>query len=1012
MDRIRAVRIRRASFRALVALVSATLLFCQAHGLDPKKAITQYMQTAWTSESGLPQNSVHAIAQTADGFLWVGTEEGLARFDGVQFTVFSSRNTRGLASDYIQALAASRDGSLWIGTDSGLSHFVPAATGGGSKATLERTKAVGYLTAKDGLPADSVTALWEDRDGTIWVGTAKGLSRIRNERVESTELAGLAIHVIIADSQGRLWIGTEKGLYESDHGRLIDWSARGELPGIPITALAADPDGSVWIGTLGHGLAHFRDGRLFASPRLPWNEVGALLFDRDGVLWISLDRHGIARLFRGALTGYGTAKGLPTNRITHALFEDHEGSLWVGLLDAGVVQLREGKFAVFGQPEGLSGNYVGNVLEARDGTMWIGSDSNGLNHLFPDGRVEIWNQSRGLPNQAVYSLLQSRDGSLWIGFRRGALARIHDGRVSIYKDPKAAGTSVNALFEDREGNLWVGFFGKGLARFKDGQFQHLTDTSRIPAITQSPDGAIWVATDGDGVERIFKGANTRVTTANGLPSNHVMCLYADADGDVWVGTASGGLSRIRGDNVVSWTPDQGLPGATVGSIVEDNAGNLWIGGDSGIYSLSKQRLNQSTQKPALIESPVLYGATDGLRSRETFYGSMPSTWKGRDGRMWFATIRGAAVLDPARVQTNTTVPPVWIENVTFDSRPVPLEDGDRLGPGSGNLEVSFTAPSFVASRQVNFRYRLAGFDGDWINAGSRRHAWYTNLPPGRYTFTAQAENGDGIWNQTGDSFSFVIRPPLTRTPIAYVLYGISILLAVWGAIVLRTRALIRRQQELTRIVAERTAQLEAEKAALEAAREELHIRATYDSLTGLLNRAAIVEHLQREVHRAIREKTPLGVLIADLDFFKHVNDTYGHLCGDDVISEAADRFRAAMRRYDLAGRYGGEEFLILFPGWDPDLAPGRVESLLDGIRSRPFDISGNEIHLTCSIGVSTFHPGIDSPEIRDVLSRADAALYAAKNDGRNRASIVNSTPNLHRPAGMFSEPRSGSAEVD
>jgi diguanylate cyclase (GGDEF)-like protein len=217
-----------------------------------------------------------------------------------------------------------------------------------------------------------------------------------------------------------------------------------------------------------------------------------------------------------------------------------------------------------------------------------------------------------------------------------------------------------------------------------------------------------------------------------------------------------------------------------------------------------------------------------------------------------------------------------------------------------------------------------------------------------------------------------------------------------GAIVLRIRALTGRQKELTRIVAERTAQLETEKAALEAARQELHIRATYDSLTGLFNRAAIVDHLQREINRAARENTPLGVLIADLDFFKRVNDTYGHLCGDDVIHEAAHRLRTAMRRYDLAGRYGGEEFLILFPGWDPDAAPGRIENLLEGIRCRPFNISGNQIHLTCSIGVSTFHPGVDSPEIREVLSRADAALYAAKNEGRNRACIDNSVPSLER----------------
>jgi diguanylate cyclase (GGDEF)-like protein len=429
-----------------------------------------------------------------------------------------------------------------------------------------------------------------------------------------------------------------------------------------------------------------------------------------------------------------------------------------------------------------------------------------------------------------------------------------------------------------------------------------------------------------------------------------------------------------------------MPDTSIGSIIGDNDGGLWFGGDTGIFRIAKKELSETNGAPATVH-PVLYGTTDGLRSRETLYGSMPCAWKSRDGRLWFGTIAGVAVVDPGHIPVNTIVPPVWIEHAKFDTRNIPLQDHIHLGPGSGNFEVSFSAPSFVAPQQERFRYKLIGFDPDWIYSGGRRSAWYTNLPAGDYRFTVQAENNDGIWSNTGASFSFYLRPPLSRTPVAYAIYAMIALMFAWTIVAFRTRALTRHQMELTRIVTERTAQLEAEKAALEATRRELHIQATHDSLTGIFNRAAMLEHLQREISRATRDQTPLGVLIADLDHFKSLNDNYGHLCGDDVIRESADRFRSTMRGYDIVGRYGGEEFLILFPGWDVSNAPGRVDDLLKSIRSRPFEVGECIIHLTCSIGVATFRPEVDSPSIREVLCRADTALYVAKNSGRNCASF-------------------------
>src|ERR1019366_565480 len=302
------------------------------------------------------------------------------------------------------------------------------------------------MTTADGLSSNNITLLWEGSDGAVWAGTSKGLDRIFSGHVQpwrgSGALANVAVTAIVGSTDGTLWVGTVKGLFALRDGRVVSFTTHDGLPDNTITSLAAARDGSVWVGTVKAGIAQIREGHAVVPQlQLPTKVIQSLLVDRDGGLWIAFDRHGIGRLHDGKLVLYGNSQGMPSDRCTHAIFEDSEGDLWVGLLDAGLLELRDGKFAVFGKPEGLSGNYVGNLLQAQYGSMWIGADSNGLNHILPDGKVEVWNHSQGLPNQAVYSLLQTRDGSLWVGYRNGLLARIRHGQVSIYTDPAATNAS-------------------------------------------------------------------------------------------------------------------------------------------------------------------------------------------------------------------------------------------------------------------------------------------------------------------------------------------------------------------------------------------------------------------------------------------------------------------------------------------------------------------------------------------------------------------------------------------
>ena len=969
-----------------VAVAATLALVLPARALDPQKAITQYVQTSWNSESGLPENSVHSLAQTRDGYLWLGTEEGLTRFDGVRFVTYTFHNSPGLASDFIQVLAADQDGSLWIGTDSGLTHHVPSAT-------IGKPGTFSTLTTKDGLSDNHITALCEDREGNLWVATVGGLNRIVAGRVEDWTsghgLPNAAVNVLALDPGGTLWAGTARGLARFARGQFVTVAAGEAILDDSITALSAAPDGSLWIGTQSHGIAQLRGGRLSQpSVRLPWQQIDALLVDRNGGLWIAFDRHGIGRLFRDRLDLYGAAQGLPSDLCTGALLEDQEGSIWVGLLDSGVVQLRDGRFTLFGKAEGLSSNYVGEVVQGPDGSMYIGVDAFGVNRLYPDGHVEVLDQRKGLPNQAVYSLLVTADGSLWIGYQHGTLARLSQGHISVFHDPQASDASLDSLYQDRTGRIWVGYNPRGVAWFENGQFHHVTSAGIIRCITESQDGSIWIANDGGGVQRWFRGAMTHYTTADGLSSNHALYVLADQDGSIWVGLANGGLSRISNGSIVNWSPAQGLPDTTIGSILEDKSGNFWMGGNDGIFRIPKQELLRSAHERGFVMHPTMYGQVDGLGISETLFGSMPCAWIDRQGRFWFATIAGAAVVDPAHLAADRVSPHVLIERVAVNGRTVPVEDGQRLGVSPVNMTVAFTAPSFVAPQLVRFRYRLYGFDPDWIDADGRSIR-YTNLPAGAYRFAVQARSAQGLWSPAGAGFSFVLRPPLSQTTLAYVLYLVIGFLIAWGVLTFRTRSLVRRQQELAEVVAERTTQLRMEKTALEAARRELHIQATHDSLTGLFNRAAILEHLQREISRSVRDGRPLGVILADLDHFKNVNDNYGHLCGDEILREAAARYRSAFRSYDIIGRYGGEEFLILFPGWDPREAPKRIDEVLDAIRSRPFLLESEaaELRLTCSAGVAVFRPDADPADMGDVLKRADTALYVAKNSGRNLASL-------------------------
>jgi signal transduction histidine kinase/ligand-binding sensor domain-containing protein/DNA-binding response OmpR family regulator len=784
----------------------------RAWSLDPGKQLSQYVLNTWTSRNGLPQNGVYAIAQTEDGYIWVGTEEGLARFDGIRFTVFDDSGPAKLGNKWVRRLCAGPDNTLWVGTRAGLVRY---------RAGVFHT-----ITTADGLASDDITALYVSRDGSVWIGTPQGLNRASNGKIRRyTSHDGLPdndIRSITEDRNGSVWVGTRTGLAHLQGERFIAFGRRDGLPDGTIGALAGAPDGSLWIGTSKGGLARWNNGTLSNwSSRIghPHDAITSLLQDRDGNLWIAFN-NGLGRMVGSVFTRGVDRRGLPGDDL-RSLLEDREGNLWIGALEGGLFQLRDGKFTPFGEQEGIP-NLTGEVLGTRDGSVWVGTYKDGLKRI-KNGKIETVSMRTGLPSNAVYSLAEAADGSLWVGTDQGRLSRIKNGNVTKYQDSAARDYPFTAVLEDREGRIWTGTNGGGIARFDAGKFTHYAPSpqiskARVTSMVEGNGDELWVGTE-EGLHHLSRGTWKTYTKRDGLLSDCVFSLYFDAEGALWIGTAAGGLNRFKDGRVISYGIERGLYNSTVGAIAEDTRGYLWMTSNKGIFRVSKRELNEVAAGRAAKVRSVAYGIADGLRSPECNFGTVASATRSADGRLWFPTIAGVVAIDPSQILTNRLPPPVGVEGVWVDGAAVgpPIGGTIAVGRGHGALNIHFTAPTFVAPEGVHFRYTLEGFDHTWTDAGERRVAYYTNLPPGSYTFRVQAANSDDTWNTNGASIGLELRPRFYESTWFYALCGLGSVAAAWCLYRIRVRYIIRSNEALERQVSNRTVELSKAKEMAEEA---------------------------------------------------------------------------------------------------------------------------------------------------------------------------------------------------
>lgn len=772
--------------------------------------VTQYIYSDWQVEDGLPQNSVYAIEQTRDGYLWLGTQEGLVRFDGVRFQIYDTYRVDALPSHSISALLEDRRGGLWMAMDQG------------GIAWLENGDFTVY-TDQDGLPTGDAHTLFQSRDDAVWIGTENGLTRFDGTTFTTlTENDGLPDKQVLSiaeDRDGALWIGTDAGLSRYADGTFETFGVDDGLPGSTVRALYVSEAGAIWIGT-NEGLTRLRAGefqRFDALENTCDGMITDLLEDSAGSLWIATREDGVCRMTDTSVQQFDRRAGLSYDNVS-VLFEDVEANMWVGTEGGGLNQIRAGKFAVFGMPEGLDDDVVYSVYEDREHALWMGTSTGGL-HRLKDGRIEQFGETDGLSSDFVLTILEDRKGTLWVGTYDGGLCRREGGEFTcITTDDGLVSDFVRSIHQDSRDVLWIGT-DAGLHRYEDGRldlygrFEGLPHES-VMSIMEDQSGDLWVGT-GRGLARIRDDVIVDDDAAYREIDEMILSIHEDIEGNLWLGTFGSGLYRLRGDELTQYTSEDGLFDDTAIQLLEDDAGALWIGSNKGIARIERAQFNAFDRGRLARLNPVVYDENDGLRSREANGGTQPAAVKGHDGRLWFSTMRGAAVIDPSRIRTNPVPPPVVLEGFLVDDVRLDPDSSRSLEPGSKKFEFRYTALSFVASEGVRFQYRLDGVDDAWVDAGSRRAAFYTNLEPGRYQFSVRAANDDGVWSETGASVAFHLQPAFYQTSWFRLLTVLVITLLAGASYRLRVRHLKARQRRLSEIVESQTAELKDRKGELE-----------------------------------------------------------------------------------------------------------------------------------------------------------------------------------------------------
>jgi len=803
---------KHALFILLITLSSASTIFA----LDPQKQISQYGYSVWSRQNGLPANAVNVAIQTHDGYLWLGTTAGLLRFDGVHFEAIGTDTADSKNREVIKALCETRDGSIWIGTEF---------------AGLRRLKDGKLLPCgpKEGFPAKPIKALFESRAGHLWIGSSDGLFEYIDGRFQSIPINSQYITSITEDLSGKIFVGTGDGVFsfkEPQRKQINSVINNDGLSDKLITSICAkeliksiygDHKGNVWIGSV-NGLVRWCNGKII-TVRMPNGpaiiQTNTLCEDRNGNIWIGTTQ-GLYRFSEGKWSIFRAVHGLPNDNINW-ITEDQEGSIWVCTLES-LSRFRDVNLTTYTTQEGLVNDYLTSLLETTDGSMYFLSAANGGSvSKLKDGKlIQIPNSPPVGPS------FRARDGSIWTALS-GSLSQLKNDHFIRYDTTTGLPNRwISAITEDSV-SLIIYLDRMGVRRFIDGKLkpyllangQEYSSTDYVSCFYQSPAGTLWIGTS-VGLVIIQNNKSTNFGTDDGLADAWVNSIFEDRQGSVWMSSPRGGLTHCRNGKFIVYNTKTGLFTNEIYCVLVDDQGDVWLSSPRGICRINHKDIEDYEGGRIDVITSQIFTIADGMKTDECFVGWQPSGWKAHDGQIWFATTKGAVMIDPKTFKRNEAPPPVYIEQFIADMQTVRLEQSESLRPGTGKLEFHYTALSYLVPDRVFFKYLLEGYDREWVDAGTRRVAYYTNLSPRSYRFRVVACNNDGVWNEIGASYSFELAPHFYQTYWFLALMIFLIAGAGFGIYLLRVWQFLKREKDLEQRVYDRTKQLEIANNELEA----------------------------------------------------------------------------------------------------------------------------------------------------------------------------------------------------
>jgi signal transduction histidine kinase/ligand-binding sensor domain-containing protein len=757
----------------------------------------------WQPEDAGQQNPITAIVQSKEGYLWLGTYHGLVRFDGVRSTVFDSGNSPGLQNGVITSLFESTDGVLWIGHETG--QVTRFAQGTFEPVKLDKT-----------WPGDTVEAITSDGDGDLWLLNNTGvLFRLRDGKTvmvpggaSPTRKAALTRSL-----EGRPWLVCGGQVAMIEHGCVTPFQFEDTSSGDYYERVLPACDGGLWV-LVNQRLRKWRQGRWTAEldgcPHMPGG-ASVLLETRAGDVLAGTLRDGLYLFGAGGQTlHFSRTNGLSSDWV-RSLYEDREGNIWVGTA-AGLDGLRMRQVHMLSAPDGFKGCGVLSFWVSGTNSAWVGTEGAGL-YRYTDGQWTSFTEPTGVANPFVWSVIETREKELFIGTWGGGLMVKRGERFETPRALSQITAAVVSLYQGRGGELWIGTT-IGLYRYERGNLAWFAGKERlafpdIRAITESSDGTIWFGMSGGGLASLRGEAIKQFRKEDGVGSDFVVCLYADPDGTIWAGTSDGGLTRIRRGRFATINSKQGLPSNVIYHIVDDGDVNLWLSTQRGIWRASKDELNRCADGAIQSVGWLGYGKAEGLASQTCSGGFQPGAARAADGRIWFPTPKGLAIVDPANVITNNSPPPVVIEEMLADEKPVDLRsahrfdsrsrssDAVRIPPGKQRFQIHYTALSFVSPDKVQFKYRLKGREEQWNEVGTKRVADYTYLRPGSYYFQVIACNNNGLWNEDGAALGFIVLPYFWQTWWFEASSGLFVAGALGAGVFSVSRRRVRRKLEET-----------------------------------------------------------------------------------------------------------------------------------------------------------------------------------------------------------------------